>query len=368
MQTVLGSEPMGLRPASGRTRVRGGVPRVSVPAVGAAPDEGTRALIHRRWRGGFSIDVLAEQFHLSRSGIERVINEVRAARLLATKLEFMADPSFDEPAAVAEILRPTPEPGSKQRRVRSTAPEGLPSYLASLYDVPLLSPEQERSLFRQMNYFKYRAHQLREGLDPARCDAALLDEIERLQAEALAIKNRIIGANLRLVVSIAKKYARPTNNLFELISDGNMSLIRAVEKFDVARGFKFSTYATWAIAKNFSRTIPEETYRRNRYVTGHSDLFEAAADDRGDAYQQESDHRRSQEIVREMLGGLTDRERRILVSRYGIGGADKQTLQELGRELRITKERVRQIEVRARDKLRRMGIAQRLDLPFDISA
>ncbi len=365
MQTVLGSEPVGLRPASGRPRGRDGMPRVSAPAAEAAPDEATRALIHRRWRGGFSIEVLAEQFHLSRSGIERVINEVRSGRLLATKLEFIGDPSFDDPAAVAEILRPTPEPGLKQRALRSRAPEGLPSYLASLYDVPLLSPEQERSLFRQMNYFKYRAHQLRAGLDPARCDAALLDEIERLQAEALAIKNRIIGANLRLVVSIAKKYAGPTNNLFELISDGNMSLIRAVEKFDVARGFKFSTYATWAIAKNFSRTIPEERYRRNRYVTGHAEMFEAVADDRGDAYRQESDHRHSQDVVREMLGQLTDRERRILISRYGIGGADRQTLEQLGRELRITKERVRQIEARARDKLRRMGIAQRLEMPFD---
>jgi RNA polymerase primary sigma factor len=332
---------------------------------GASPDKATKALIHRRSRSGFSIEVLAEQFGLSRSRIERIINEVRAGRLLEAKLEYVSDPGFDDPAVVAEILGPSPEPALNQGPRRSRAPEGLPPYLASLYEIPLLSREQERSLFRKMNYLKYRAHQLRAALVPGRCRAAQLDEIEQLQAEALAVKNQIISANLRLVVSIAKKHAGPTNNLFELISDGNMSLIRAVEKFDAGRGFKFSTYASWAIMKNFSRAIPEEKSRRDRFVTGNAELFEDAPDVRGDAYQQEGDHRRSQEVVRGMLGRLNDRERRILAGRYGIGVAPQQTLEQLGRELGITKERVRQIESRAREKLRNIAVAERLDMPFD---
>src|SRR5438132_527934 len=135
----------------------------------------------------------------------------------------MSDPSFEDPAAVAEILGPDPDPAVVEGSRRSRAPEALPAYLAGLYDIPLLSRAQERYLFRKMNYLKYRAHHLREVLDPSHCDAAQLDEIERLQHEALAVKNRIIQANLRLVVSIAKKYVGPTNNLFELVSDGNMS-------------------------------------------------------------------------------------------------------------------------------------------------
>src|SRR5581483_3907336 len=138
------------------------------------------------------------------------------------------------------------------------APEGLPPYLAGLYDDPLLTREQEAHLFRKMNYLKYRASKVREQIDPARARTADLDEVERLQEEALAVKNQIIRANLRLVVSIAKRHVGPSNNFFELVSDGNMSLIRAVEKFDFSRGNKFSTYASWAIMKNFARTIPEE--------------------------------------------------------------------------------------------------------------
>ncbi len=127
-----------------------------------------------------------------------------------------------------------------------------------------------------------------------------------------------------------------------------MSLIRAVEKFDFSRGNKFSTYASWAIMKNFARTIPEENYRRDRFVTGHEEMFEAAADNRTDEHEYESALKRMQEAVKGMLGRLDDRERKIIISRFGLGGASEQTLEQLGRELGITKERVRQIESRAR--------------------
>ena len=276
----------------------------------------------------------------------------------------MPHPSFDDPAARDAILGPMPAPADGKAPRRTKAPKGLPPYLASLYEVPLLAREQEVHLFRKMNYLKYQANQLRERIDPARARTADLDEIERLQEEALAVKNQIIRANLRLVVSIAKRHVGPSNNFFELVSDGNMSLIRAVEKFDFARGNKFSTYASWAIMKNFARTIPEENYRRDRFVTGHEEMFEAAADNRTDEHEYETAQKRKQEAVKGMLGRLDDRERRIIISRYGINGASEQTLEQLGRELGITKERVRQIESRAQEKLRRIASEEKLDLPM----
>jgi len=257
---------------------------------------------------------------------------------------------------------PQPADGKAPRRPR--APKGLPPYLASLYEVPLLDRDQEAHLFRQMNFLKFQAQKLRQTIDPTRAKTSDLDRIEELQEDALAVKNQVIRSNLRLVVSIAKRHVGPSNNFFELVSDGNMSLIRAVEKFDFSRGNKFSTYASWAIMKNFARTIPEENYRRDRFVTGHEEMFEAAADNRTDEHEYEGALKRMQEAIKGMLDRLDDRERLIITSRFGLGGAAERTLEQLGRELGITKERVRQIESRGVDKLRKIAGEQKLELPL----
>jgi len=330
----------------------------------ASFDEAAKARLYRQHLQGVSIEALSAQTGRSTTGVVRALNEMRARRLLELKIEAMPNPSFDHPKARAEILAPVPEPldGKAPRKIKP--PEGVPPYLASLYDVPLLSREQEAHLFRKMNYLKYRALKLRDDLDPARATTTVLDQIDGMLEEALAVKNQIIRANLRLVVSIAKKHVGRSDNFFELVSDGNMSLIRAVEKFDYARGNKFSTYASWAIMKNFIRSIPIENHRRDRFVTGHDDLFEAAADNRSDEHEYESAQRRMRDAVKGMLGRLDDRERRIIVSRFGLDGVGEQTLEQLGRELGVTKERVRQIESRAQDKLRRIASEEKLDLPL----
>ncbi len=340
-------------------------PEQAIFSSSSAPlDDEAKSQIYLRYRMGASAEALARQYGRTRSSVYRLINEMRARRLLSTKLEFIDHESFALPDAASQILGPTPEPASGKAPRKSKPPKGLPPYLASLYEVPLLDREQESHLFREMNYLKYRAHQIREKLDPTRAKTADLEEIERLQEEALARKNQIIRANLRLVVSIAKRHVGPSNNFFELVSDGNMSLIRAVEKFDYSRGNKFSTYASWAIMKNFARTIPEENHRRDRFVTGHEEMFESAADTRADEHEYESALKRMQEAVKGMLGRLDDRERKIIISRFGLGGASEQTLEQLGRELGITKERVRQIESRAQEKLRRIANEEKLELPM----
>ena len=173
-------------------------------------------------------------------------------------------------------------PAKKARR-----PSGLPPYLASLYEMPLLTREQEAHLFRKYNYLKFKAAKLREQLDPAQPKSSLMDEIEELQQQAVAMKNEIARANLRLVVSIAKRHVTPDQNFFELVSDGNMSLLRAIEKFDFARGNKFSTYASWAIMKNFARTIPGEFKHRDRFRTSQDELFAATQEHRGNPLVEE---------------------------------------------------------------------------------
>ncbi len=337
--------------------------RMIFPMSTSPLDDDSKGQIYKLFRRGVSVEVLARQFERTRSSIYRVVNEMRAYRILDVKLEHMPHPSFHDLSARGAILGPMPAVDGKLLR-KTKAPKGLPPYLCSLYEVPLLAREQEAHLFRKMNFLKYEAGRRRDALDPTRAKTADLDEIERLQEEALAVKNQIIRSNLRLVVSIAKRHVGPSNNFFELVSDGNMSLIRAVEKFDYARGNKFSTYASWAIMKNFARTIPEENYRRDRFVTGHEEMFEAAADNRTDEHEYESSLKRMQEAVKGMLGRLDDRERRIIVCRFGLNGSSEHTLEQLGRELGITKERVRQIESRAQDKLRRFANEEKLDLPM----
>ncbi len=340
--------------------------RAIFPPTTAPLDDATKIKIFRQFNHGHgsSAENLAKQFDRTRSSIYRIINEMRALRVLDVKFEFMGHPSFDDPAARSEIVGPMPDPMDGKPPRKSKAPKGLPPYLASLYEVPLLAREQELHLFRKMNYLKFSAEKLRASIEPSKARTVDLDEVDRLANEALIVKNQIISANLRLVVSIAKRHVGPTNDFFHLVSDGNMSLIRAVEKFDYARGNKFSTYASWAIMKNFARTIPEEHHRRDRFVTGHEDMFESATDTRTDEHEYESAQRKMQAAVKGMLGHLDDRERRIIISRYGINGAPEQTLEQLGKELGITKERVRQLESRAQIKLRQFAGEQKLDLPM----
>ena len=154
----------------------------------------------------------------------------------------------------AEILGPLPE--SDLPTKKSRLPSGMPPYLASLYEVPLLTREQEAHLFRKMNYLKYKASRLRDKLDVNRPEESPDGPDREAVRRGGRDQEPDHRANLRLVVSIAKRYVGPAADFFELVSDGNMSLMRAAEKFDVSQGNKFSTYASWAIMKNFARTIP----------------------------------------------------------------------------------------------------------------
>jgi RNA polymerase primary sigma factor/RNA polymerase sigma factor len=191
-----------------------------------------------------------------------------------------------------------------------------------------------------------------------------MDEIEKAYDQAVVVKNEIVRANLRLVVSIAKRHVGQGDDFFELVSDGNMSLIRAAEKFDYGRGFKFSTYATWAIMKNFARSIPGELRHRDRFRTSQDEMFSATPENRADPYEQESAQAKRVQVIQRILGRLDEREQRIIVSRFGLDhSVEPQTLKEVGEELGVTKERVRQIAARALDKLRHAAEEEKIELP-----
>ena len=160
-----------------------------------------------------------------------------------------------------------------------------------------------------------------QDIDPAHPKSSLMDEIEKLQQQAVATKNEIVRANLRLVVSIAKRHVTPDQNFFELVSDGNMSLMRAVEKFDFARGNKFSTYASWAIMKNFARTIPDEFKHRDRFRTSQDELFAATQEHRGNPLVEEGAAVTREAQIERILRRLDEREQKIIISRFGLDHA-----------------------------------------------
>ena len=259
-----------------------------------------------------------------------------------------------------EMLRALPENDPSARKPR--APAGLPAYVAGLYDVPLLTREQESHLFRKMNYLKHKASVLRAQLDLNQPASRLMRQIEKLYDELVATKAEIVRANLRLVVSISKGYVRPTQDFFELVSDGNVSLLRAVEKFDYSRGNKFSTYASWAIIKNFIRTFQDANRHNDRFNTNHSEIFSYTEDPRVDQYDLESAQVQRESQVKSILGRLDERERQIVTARFGlIRGHEPLTLTQLGAAMGVTKERIRQIQVRAMSRLREAAEEARIE-------
>ncbi len=312
------------------------------------------AAVFQAHLGGVSASRIAQDQGLSIRRVEQICREMKAYELLNRKLPYVYHPEFDAPDAEQRILG-CPEPTADSAgdgRVRP--PSEAPAYFKALYDVPLLTAEQERDLFRRYNFCKYKAQMLVSELEPCAVTRRQLAAIDRFLESADDFQNRIIRANLRLVVSIANRHNRANGNVLELVSDGNVSLMRAVERFDFSRGFKFSTYATWAIMKNFARTIPEERYRYTRYVTGREELLETAPARDTEAIHGPAEARSLRAALKRGLDQLDDREREILACHYGLSGAPEvpTTLEQLGTRFGVTKERIRQIEKRALAKLK----------------
>jgi RNA polymerase sigma factor (sigma-70 family) len=326
-------------------------PAEAVFAHAAAPiSDVQRQRILRAYRRGLAIGSLSRRVCRPKSTVYRVVMEERIEKLNRRKVRYIDDPLYHEPDArtaidtIASQEDLTAEKG-KPEEVR--VPRDIPPYLQDLYRTPLLSGPRERALFLKFNFHKYQFVQARRELEPEFARSRDLDVMESHLGDATETKNQIVRANLRLVVSVARKHLRAGISLMELISDGNITLMRAVESFDIHKGNRFSTYATLALMKGFARSVPLMLSGGSK--SRRMEILPDIPDLRG---QGETDRLSQRDEVRKLLSQLEERERSVLLARFGISEDSPATFEEVGQRLGLSKQRVRQIELTAMAKLR----------------
>ena len=297
---------------------------------------------------------------LTRASCDAKVLKSRIKKWLKRELGFIGNPHFSKRQAGREIF--ASELGLAPRRselgiaaIRKSGVD-LPIHLSRLCEAPLLTQEQEQLLFQRMNFLLHQASVHRSLLSIERPSRVRLDLVEKLVALAEWHRDRIVEANVRLVFSIVKKFVNVNNTFDDLLSDGIVGLIRAVEKFDYDRGFRFSTYATQVVRRNSYRRVVVNQQDRQKVASGLQDMdIEISDEGRSSAISEKRWHElRSRLAV--MLDDLDRREKFIVRARFALGSHRKvHTLQSLADRLGVSKERVRQLESRAMDKLRTMA-------------
>jgi RNA polymerase primary sigma factor len=293
-------------------------------------------------------------------------------------------------------------------------------YLKEIGKVPLLTAEQEVILAKAIEEGEAATAELDKSLGNAKkLPTVRMRELQRVERQGQLAKKKLIEANLRLVVSIAKRYVGRGMLFLDLIQEGNLGLIRAVEKFDYTKGYKFSTYATWWIRQAITRAIadqartiripvhmvetinkliriqrqllqdlgreptPEEIGREMEFspekvreilkvsqepVSLETPIGEEADSHLGD-FIEDSDavvpvdaasFILLQEQLDSVLHTLSEREKKVIQLRFGLADGHPRTLEEVGREFGVTRERIRQIESKTLSKLRHPSRSQKL--------
>jgi RNA polymerase primary sigma factor len=309
-----------------------------------------REEIANLYRNGETISEIARRVGRCTKTIYRAIIEQRLASLLRRKVRFIDDPLYhqaDATAVIDQIVSQEELPADVKGE-ETRIPRDLPAYLQDLYRTPLLTRGRERALFLKLNFHKYRFVVARRKMEPQFARARDVKRLEEIRKTVADVKSDIVRANLRLVVSVARKHLRAGLSLMELISDGNLTLIRAVDSFDIHKGNRFSTYATFALMKGFARSVPEMQSRGHDAI--HSDAaLESIADRTSGRMVTEFATR---DEINQLMSRLERRERDIIAAHYGLSESGPATYEQVGSRMGLSKQRVRQIEQSALAKMR----------------
>lgn len=311
---------------------------------------------------------------------------------------------------------------ARSGRAEAGGVDPVRTYLEEIGRVALLTGPQEVSLAKRIEAGTEAAEELADLMAeaaPSIPDDPRLEAYEALMADGEAARAQLTQANLRLVVSIAKRHVGRGMQLLDLIQEGNLGLMRAVEKFDYRKGFKFSTYATWWIRQAISRSIADQArtirlpvhmveamnkvMRIQRQLTQQLErepsveeiadradmapdrvrdiqqialdtlsldspvgeeedtfLGDFIQDEKAEAPAEVAARKSLDEALAHALEDLNERERQVMRLRFGLGNSEARTLEEVGREFGVTRERIRQIEAKTLQKLRQPQRSQKL--------
>jgi RNA polymerase sigma factor (sigma-70 family) len=324
---------------------------------------------------GLSLERIAEDYGPAPEQKPLSAVQERAQQLKLLDIVYVPNPLFEHPDADNIILKVLPEEAIAKAQTTVTTgtnpktadvymarmPRDLPAFLADIFRQPVMPQEIETDAFRRMNYLKYRASRLQAALDPAGAAEESLAPIETLLDQAAGLKNMILQGNLRVAVHVARKHQRADRPLMELVSDATMWVMRAIDKFDFSRHTRFSTYAGYAIMKNFARDRVEQLTRREAtMLTGQDEVLNAVGDPQSDAVEEKVDAALLQSDLRSVIDELPAKDRELIARHYGLDkGQPPLSLSEIGDQMGITKSRVRQLEARALQRLRLLMEARR---------
>lgn len=268
-------------------------------------------------------------------------------------VDYVPSDLFDLPAAEHDLFGS--EAGDIEIPVWTTFPEVAEDIKpANKSRRARLSAAEESQLFLRYNYTRYRLASL-VAAQLRRATLGRAKEMVVWYERAMKVRADLVRANLALVLAMAKRTRIPNVDFGEVVSEGNMALLRAVEKFDVGRGFKFSTYGCRAILKSFNRMATKTGQYHQRFPAEYDPAMEKSDYDVKRHEFQQAD---TVETVRDMLlmnrAGLTEVERTVVMERFAMNLSERRmTLAEVGKMVGLTNERVRQIQGCALGKMRK---------------
>jgi RNA polymerase primary sigma factor len=349
-----------------------------------------------------------------KTGKPRSLEEVDEADFKPEAVQTLEKELTEDEGFVVSEADETDEP-EQQVMVAGATADPVKDYLKQIGKVPLLNAEQEVELAKRIEAGLFAEEQL--GDEAAKLKDKVRDEYDWISEDGRRAKNHLLEANLRLVVSLAKRYTGRGMLFLDLIQEGNLGLIRAVEKFDYTKGYKFSTYATWWIRQAITRAMadqartiripvhmvevinklarvqrqmlqdlgreptpeelakeldmtPEKVIEVQKYgrepISLHTPLGEDGDSEFGDLIEDSEaivpaeavSFTLLQEQLHAVLDTLSEREAGVVSMRFGLTDGQPKTLDEIGKVYGVTRERIRQIESKTMSKLRHPSRSQ----------